>query len=91
MTHMAMGSSKEKPGGKENMAIDGTERGERGTMDPDGFTSMERVAVGSIGTPMSSRKLGTSVIPTTALSCVSKTLFSSERSAYHLKQLEFLE
>lgn len=84
---MVMASNREKLGGKVNMENGGTVHGARATMVRAGFTSMERAAVGSIGTHMFSRKPGMRGSHTLAFITASTIQSSSGKFRSHLGRI----
>lgn len=77
LIQMVMVSSRGRHGGKVSMETAGIVLGVRVTMDLDGFTSMERAAVGSTGTHISKKIHGMRDSHTLAFITALTTQFSS--------------
>lgn len=84
---MVMASNRVKLGGKVDMENGGTVHGGRATMVRAGFISMERAAVGSIGTHMLSRKPGMRDSHTSAFITASTIQSSSGKFRNHPRGL----
>lgn len=88
---MVLASNRGKHGGKVSTEKGGTVHGARATTVQAGFTSMERAAVGSIGTHTNSRKPGMRDSHTSGFIIASTIQSSSGKFRNHLRRRKLLQ